>query len=396
MKKLWDKGYELNKLVDSFTVNNDNELDEKLIYFDCIASLAHAKMLFAMKLITKKEMLDLQNGLNQIIKLDKVGKFKINKEHEDCHTAIEIFLTECLGEVGKKIHTARSRNDQVLVALRLYYKDRLSKIKDLAKSFIMSLKKFSNKYGKIELPGYTHMRKAMPTSVKMWAEAFIDSMDDNLLFLDTVKELIDQSPLGSAAGYGLPIEIDRELTSSELGFSRVQKNPIYAQYSRGKFEISLLHSLSQIMLDLNKISTDLILFSMDEFGYIDLPDEFCTGSSIMPQKKNPDVLELIRGKYHLMTSYELQVSMISSNNISGYNRDVQLTKESVMNGFSILAKSLEVMTLLFQGIIVNKKKCKEGLTEDLYATSKVYKLVQQGVPFRDAYKQVAESIKNTK
>ena len=392
MKKLWDKGYDLNKIIESYTVGNDPQLDQKLVYYDCVASKAHAKMLRKMNLLTDYEVQKLNRELDNIIELDKLGKFIIRKDQEDCHTAIEIFLIKSLGDVGKKIHTTRSRNDQVLTALRLYYKDQLDCTQELINDFTGTLKEFTKKYGEIQFPGYTHMRKAMPSSFEQWGNAFRDSMNDKLVLLSTVKMLVDQSPLGTAAGFGVPLDIDRKFTAKELGFSRVQENPIYAQNSRGKFEISIMHIVSQIMLDLNKIASDLILFSMAEFGYVELPDEFCTGSSIMPQKKNPDVLELLRAKYHVVSSYEFQVSRISSDLISGYNRDVQLTKEPVMHGFTIMSTSLKIAILLFQGLFVNEEKCKDAMTDEIYATAKVYNLVKQGIPFRDAYQQVANSM----
>lgn len=392
MKKLWDKGYDLNKTIESYTVGNDPILDKQLVYYDCVASIAHAKMLGEINLLTETEVQDLIRELNHIIDLDKKGEFPITQEQEDCHTAIEMFLIFALGDVGKKIHTARSRNDQVLTALRLYYKDQIENVVHNIKSLTNMISNFTSKYGKIHFPGYTHMQKAMPSSFGLWGSAFSDSMNDNLLLLDTIKIIINQSPLGTAAGYGVPLNIDREFTAKELEFSSVQSNPIYTQYSRGKFEITILHVLSQIMLDLNKIASDLILFSMSEFGYVELPDEFCTGSSIMPQKKNPDVLELLRAKYHVVSSYEFQVSRLTSDLISGYNRDIQLTKEPVMNGFSTTLDSLEITTLLFQNLVVNKVKCESALDDEIFATERVYKLVKKGKPFRDAYMQIAKTI----
>jgi len=392
MKKLWDKGCDLNKTIETYTVGNDPILDKQLVYYDCVASITHAKMLGKIDVLTETEVQDLVRELNHIIDLDKKGEFPITQEQEDCHTAIEIFLIFTLGDLGKKIHTARSRNDQVLTALRLYYKDQIKGVKQLIESLINVISDFTSKYGKIQFPGYTHMQKAMPSSFDMWGSAFSDSMNDNLLLLDTVNKMIDQSPLGTAAGYGVPLNIDREFTAKELAFSSVQGNPIYTQYSRGKFEITILHVLSQIMLDLNKIASDLILFSMSELGYVELPDEFCTGSSIMPQKKNPDVLELLRAKYHVISSYEFQVSRLTPDLISGYNRDIQLTKEPVINGFSTTLDSLEITILLFQNLGVNKVSCEIALDDEIFATEKVYKLVKKGIPFRDAYLQIAKTI----
>jgi len=397
--KLWQKsGINVNKEIEDYTVGNDYLIDLALVKYDCVASIAHAKMLAKVKLITKSEANKLEKELNNIIKLDSAGKFKINKSHEDCHTAIEQHLTKKVGILGKKIHTARSRNDQVLVALRLYYKEQLNGkdgIKELANNYISALKKFSANYKDVQLPGYTHTRKAMPSSIKLWADAWIDSMQDNLLLIDTAAKMIDQNPLGTGAGYGFPtdiIKIDRAYTTKLLGFKKTQQNPIYTQISRGKFEASIVHVLSQIMLDLNKIATDLVLFSMPELGYFLLPDELTTGSSIMPQKKNPDVLELMRANYHVVKANEFLLANIASNLISGYNRDLQLTKEPVMRSFEITKKSLKIAELLFSKLKVDKDACKKAMTKELFATEEAYKLVRKGMPFRDAYKKVAEEI----
>jgi argininosuccinate lyase len=388
--KLWQKEYKLNKKIEDFTVGEDYILDQKLVKYDCLASIAHAKMLGKIGILKNKEVKKIVKELNNIIELDKKGKFRILKKQEDCHTAIENYLTEKLGELGEKIHTARSRNDQVLTALKLYYKDELSDCKKLISELLLTITNFLQKYGKIKLPGYTHTRKAMLSSIKLWGSSFIDSMKDNLKLVDAALELVDQSPLGTGAGYGLPVKVDREYTAGLLKFKKLQENPIYTQNSRGKFESTILHVLSQIMLDLNKIASDLIIFSMPEFGYFELPEEFCTGSSIMPQKKNPDVLELLRGKYHVVVSYEFQVKNIISNLLSGYNRDFQLTKEPTMKGFQITKESLSIINLVFRELRVNEEKCTEALTEDVYATEEVYKLVKKGVSFRKAYKIIAK------
>ncbi|PJA02476.1 argininosuccinate lyase [bacterium (Candidatus Gribaldobacteria) CG_4_10_14_0_2_um_filter_36_18] len=389
--KLWEKGYKLDKQIESFTVGEDYILDQKLVSYDCLASIAHVKMLGRIGILKRQEVKRLVRELNNIIKLTRKGRFKILKEQEDCHTAIENYLIKKLGRLGKKIHTARSRNDQVLTALRLYYKDELSSCKKLINDLIGTFKKFLKQYGGIKLPGYTHTRKAMPSSVALWVNSFVDSMKDNLKLIDFTLQLIDQSPLGTGAGYGIPFKIDREYTKKLLRFKKLQKNPIYTQNSRGKFESTILHALTQIMFDLNKIASDLIVFSMPEFGYFELPKNFCTGSSIMPQKKNPDALELLRAKYHVVVSYEFQVKNTIGNLLSGYNRDLQLTKEPTMKGFEITKESLSVMSLIFKNLKVDKEKCNKALTKDIYATEKAYKLVEKGVPFREAYKIISEN-----
>ena len=388
--KLWKKNYELNKDVEKFTVGNDYMLDKKLVKYDCEASIAHVQMLGKVGILKEDEVKRLKSGLRDIIEMDKKGVFEIKRTDEDCHTAIENYLTEHLGSLGKKVHTARSRNDQSLTALRLYYKEEIKVSETLVGQLINSIEEFEAKYGKIKFPGYTHTRKAMPSSIGLWSGSFVDSMKDNLKLLHTVRDLVDQSPLGTGAGYGVPLKIDRKYTASELGFAKIQNNPIYAQNSRGKFEATIVHALSQIMLDLNKVSNDLILFSMPEFGYFILPREFLTGSSMMPHKTNPDVLEILRANYHVVNSYEFRIKGIAGNLISGYNRDIQLTKEPVMRSFDIVKESLTVSAELFKELKVDKKNCKRGMTNEVYATEKAYKLVEKGVPFRDAYGTISE------
>ncbi len=389
--KLWDKGYKINKEIDRFSTGNDYILDRALVKYDCMASIAHAKMLGKVGILSKSEVGQLERALNEIIDLDKKGRFEIKQEDEDCHTAIENYLTKKLGNVGKKIHTARSRNDQVAVALRLYYKAELAKCEKLTEQLISAFRLFGKKYGSIKMPGYTHTRKAMPSSIALWSGAFIEAMEDDLKLMKNVHDLIDQSPLGTGAGYGVPMEIDREFTAKELKFKKVQNNPIYVQNSRGKFESAIIGSLSMVMLDLNKMAQDMIVFSMPEFGYFVIPQDLTTGSSMMPQKKNPDPLEIMRANYHVINSYELQTKEIVSNLISGYNKDFQLTKEPIMRSFEIVEQSLGVAAIIVSKIKVDKKRAAEGLTNEVYATQKAYSFVKKGMPFRDAYKKAAES-----
>jgi argininosuccinate lyase len=389
--KIWDKGINLKKEIEKFTVGNDYLLDKKMVNFDCLASIAHAKMLENINLISNKELQELINGLKEIIELDSKGEFVINQEDEDCHTAIEKYLINKYGDVGKKIHTGRSRNDQVLVALRLYEKNELNEIKKLIEKFIYSIDLSIKKYGLTKIPGYTHMQKAMPTNIKTWFGSYKESMSDNLKMIDFIIDLINQNPLGSAAGFGVPIfKIDKEITTKELNFSKVMENPMYCQLSRGKFESQILNAISMVMFDLNKLATDLMLFSMQEFSYVELPVEFCTGSSIMPQKKNPDVIELIRAKYHVVLGEEFKVKSMIGNLISGYNRDMQLTKEPLMNSLDILKDSLSIMALIITELKINKENCEKAMAKELYATEEAYKLVKKGIPFRDAYKEIGK------
>ncbi|HJO01442.1 MAG: argininosuccinate lyase [Candidatus Woesearchaeota archaeon] len=390
MTKLWQKDYKLNEEIENFTVGNDFLLDKELVKYDVLGSIAHATMLNKINIIDNNELQKLKKTLIEILELDKKNKFEIKQEDEDVHTAIENYLTKKLGNLGKKIHTARSRNDQVLTALRLYEKEELKEIKTLLGQYKDSLLTITKKYGKIKIPGYTHMQKAMPTDVKTWLGSFISSIEDNLKLLDAAYSIIDKSPLGSAAGFGIPsIKINKKMTASLMGFSEAMSNPMYAQLSRGKLEATILHLLSQIMLDLNKLSTDLMLFNMQEFGFISLPKDFCTGSSIMPQKKNPDVLELVRAKYHVVLGEEFKVKSMISNLISGYNRDLQLTKEPVISSLEIVKSCIKMMVLTVSKIKIDEKKCEEALTKELYATEEAYKLVKKGIPFREAYKKVS-------
>lgn len=389
--KLWNE-YKLNKEIEDFTVGEDYILDQKLVGYDCIGSIAHAKMLGKIGILKKNELKKIIKELNNIIKLNERGKFKLLKEEEDCHTAIENYLTRKLGNLGKKIHTGRSRNDQVLTALRLYYKDELKNCQNLVRDLIIEIRKFIKKYGMIKFPGYTHTRKAMPSSVGLWGDSLAESMEDNLRFLNFTTELINQSPLGTGVGYELPIRVDRNYTAKLLGFKKIQKNPIYVQNSRGKFESTILHTLSQIMFDLNKVASDLIIFSMPEIGYFEIAPEFCTGSSIMPHKKNPDALELLRAKYYVVLSYEFQIETLIGNLISGYNRDLQLTKGPTIKGIETTKESLAIAALIMKNLKANEEKCKKGLTEEVYATKKVYDLVKKKIPFREAYRKISKNL----
>jgi argininosuccinate lyase len=393
VSKIWDKGYNINKEVEKFTVDDDYILDQNLLFWDCVASIAHSKMLAKINLISNNEYKKLKSILIEIINQDKQGLFKIKQEQEDCHTAIEQYLIEILGDTGKKIHTARSRNDQVMVALKLYMKKELIEIEELAKSFANVVLEFA-KQNNVAMPGYTHMQKAMPSTVGLWATQFVESMIDNIKQLQNIYGIIDSNPLGSGAGYGSSFNIDREYTTKLLGFSKTQKNSIYVQLSRGKNESNILSSLMNIMLDINKIATDLCLFTMSEFSYFKLPIEFTTGSSMMPQKKNPDVLELIRAKSKVVESLLFQVTGIYQNLMSGYNRDMQLTKKPLMDGIEITKTTLNIMTEIFKNLEVNEEALLNGFSKEIFATDYANELVKKGVPFREAYKKTAKEIQN--
>ena len=392
MTKLWEKGVGFDIKIESFTVGNDNDLDQILLPYDCEASIAHVKMLNKMKYLNDNESDKLIKELNFILEESKSGNFKIKKSHEDCHTAIEDHLVNTCGDSGKKIHTARSRNDQVLTALRLYYRDSIDDVKKLLIDLIKSLELFSDKNGKIQFPGYTHMQKAMPSSVQLWSNANIESMNDDLKLLQTAYALINQSPLGSGAGFGVPINIDRKFLAKELKFDSVQDNPIYCQLSRGKFELYIINIFTQIMFSINRIASDIVLFCTDEFKFFSLPDEFCSGSSIMPNKRNPDVLELLRGSYSILIGYQSQIQSLSQNLISGYNRDIQLSKEPTMRSFDLIKNCLDINTLVISGLIVNEENCKKAMTDELFATEQAYNMVKEGIPFRQAYRKIADEL----
>ncbi len=390
---LWRKegNAEVDQMVIDFTVGDDVFWDQRLVPFDCRASIAHVRMLATIGLLTPDEAAALETCLDEIISRELKGEFKILAEHEDCHTAIELSLTEQLGDLGKKVHVGRSRNDQVLTALRLYHLGELDRLEYLTSRLMTSLDGVCERAGGIGLPGYTHMQPAMPSSVGLWLGCFRAALDDDLVLLHAARRVVDQSPLGTAAGFGVPVfDLDREMTASDLGFARVQENSIYAQHSRGKFEGIVLHVASQIMYDLNRLASDLMLFSMREMAFVVLPEALCTGSSIMPQKRNPDVLELIRAKYHLVLGDEMTIRNLSANLISGYNRDVQLTKGPLMRGLDATAQSLAMMARIVTEMEIDARRCREAMGDELYATEKAYRLVREGMPFRDAYRRVAE------
>ncbi|MGE0033360.1 MAG: argininosuccinate lyase [Pseudothermotoga sp.] len=392
MSKLLEKGYTLDPLIERFTVGKDHITDMKLIRYDIVASVAHAEMLAKTGFLSNEELEKLKAALKKLSDFIDSNQFSISPDEEDCHTAIENFLVREVGEAGKKIHTARSRNDQVLTALRLLYKDELKKLQQLIQELREQLKSFSKRFGRIKFAGFTHTRKAMPTNFRTWSMALYNALGDDLKLLRFVFEMIDQSPLGTGAGYGVPAKIDRRFTAQRLGFKKIQKNPIHTQLSRGKYEFLLLHSLSQISFDLNRFASDIVLFSLPEIGYLSLPRELCTGSSIMPHKLNPDPLELVRAYHNRIVARQMECAMITSNLITGYHRDFQLLKEIVLESFEIVEQLLLVMKLVFEKLRVNQEKCRASLTKEVLATERVYELVEQGIPFRNAYRSVAEEL----
>jgi len=393
MKKLWQKNQEaLNPLVERFETENDLLLDHKLTKFDVYGSLAHAYMLTKIGIISPKEFGVLRNSLKKILDLDKKDSFKLKFGDEDIHTKIENFLINDSGKPGEKIHTARSRNDQVLLNLRLFGKEKLLEIWGETLQLASVLNSLSQKFEEIPMPGYTHMQKAMPSSVGMWFGAYAESALDNIQLIKTAFELNNQSPLGSAASYGVPLPIDRQLVCKLLGFEKVQNNSLYCQNSRGKIESIIMFALLQITLDISKMASDIMIFTTSEFNFFDVNKTFTSGSSIMPQKKNVDIAELLRSKVHVIESYFTQIINITKNLPSGYNRDSQDTKKPFIEGFDLTSKVIEMAILLVANITPKKDVLKKAMTEDLYATEKAYGLVKQGMPFRQAYMEIGQNL----
>lgn len=392
MAKLWDKGYTVNSLIEEFTVGNDWELDRNLVTSDCVASAAHAEMLESIGILDTEEKESLFLGLSDIIKKANAGTFSITRENEDCHTAIESYLTETCGEAGKKIHTGRSRNDQIQTALRIWMRDFLFSCIESTVRLVDSTANFASTYAMIPMPGRTHMQIAMPSSIGLWAGAYAEELSDETKHLFSILEIIDQSPLGSAASYGVPLPLNREKTAELLGFKKVQNNVLYANNSRGKFEAMVTDGLDYICLTLSKIAQDLILFSMPEFGYFSLPKELCTGSSIMPQKKNPDVFELVRSRSAQVSACSVQIKNIIRSLPSGYNRDFQDTKGAFLTAAYAAHNSIEIMRVCFEQLKVHPDKLRKAFTPGIFATDQAIDAVLSGKSFRDAYKSVGTNL----
>ncbi len=388
MSKLWQKDYSLDSLMEEFTVSNDYVLDQQLVIADCLASIAHARGLQHIGILTEEELSNLEKGLQRVIELRQKDDFPITIADEDCHTAIEAFLTKEYGEVGKKIHTGRSRNDQVQTALRVWMREFTLKMCKATGELSEALLAFAQKYEDVPMPGRTHMQIAMPSSVGLWAASFAEELYDEAQHLMHLSWMLDQSPLGSAASYGVPIPLDRQFTSEQMGFTRVQNNVLYANNSRGKFEAMLLDGCDYIALTLSKLAQDLILFTLPEFGYFSLPKELCTGSSIMPQKKNPDGLELARSRSSVVSASAQRVKSIIRSLPSGYNRDFQDTKEPLLTGTKASWQLVQIFKRMLSGLQVNEEALIAGCTPELYATDVVLKQVMEGKNFRDTYKEV--------
>ena len=390
--KLWQKKASTNEKIDHFTVGNDRTYDLVLVSYDCLASKAHAKMLGKIGILTSKEVEDLSKVLNSIQKSAEENNFIIEEEFEDIHSKIEYLLTEKLGDLGKKIHTARSRNDQVLVALQLYIKTELTLVKNEVITLFDLLLNLAEKHKNEFLPGYTHMQVAMPSSFGLWFSAYAESLIDDVSFLNTAQKLVDQNPLGSAAGFGSSFPIDREMTTKDLGFETLKYNVVAAQMGRGKIEKATATSIAMLSGTIAKLSMDICLYMGQDFDFIQFPEELTTGSSIMPHKKNPDVFELIRGKCNLLQGLPQKLALLTSNLPSGYHREMQLAKGPIIEAFQEIKACLEMMQFTLSKIQVRKNITNESKYNYLFSVDTLNEWVKKGMPFREAYQKMSKMI----
>ena len=390
--KLWQKDKASLQEVEKFTVGNDREMDMYLASFDVLGSLAHIEMLASVDLLTKEELTQLQQELKSIYKQIQNGEFTLQDDVEDIHSQIELLLTKKLGDVGKKIHSARSRNDQVLVDVKLFLRNELEELVKTIQPFFELLQTQSEKYKADLLPGYTHLQLAMPSSFGLWFGAYAESLVDDVITVKAAYDVVNKNPLGSAAGYGSSFPINRRLTTELLGFSDLNYNVVYAQMGRGKAERVVAQSLANVASTLAKLSMDACLFLNQNFGFIFFPDELTTGSSIMPHKKNPDVFELIRSHCNKIAALPNEITMMTTNLPSGYHRDLQLLKEHLFPAFKILKDCIEIAGLMLSNIEVKKDILADEKYNYLFSVEEVNKLVNKGMPFRDAYKTVGLDI----
>ncbi|MCD6354978.1 MAG: argininosuccinate lyase [Prolixibacteraceae bacterium] len=390
--KLWDKGIEVNKAIEAFTVGKDRELDRYLASFDILGSMAHVTMLQSVGLIEKEELPILLAQLKKIYHKAVSGDFVIEEGVEDVHSQVEFLLTEELGDLGKKIHSGRSRNDQVLLDLKLFTRDAIREIVESTTTLIDVLLARSEETKHLLLPGYTHLQVAMPSSFGLWFSAYAESLADDLELLLAAFKITNQNPLGSAAGYGSSFPLNRQMTTDLLGFHSLNYNVVYAQMGRGKVEKIVAFALANIASTLSKLAFDVCLFTSQNFEFVALPTEFTTGSSIMPHKKNPDVFELIRGKCNKLQGVPSQISMIINNLPSGYFRDLQIVKEIFLPSFKEMNDCLNIATLALQNMTVNDHILDDPKYNYLFSVEAVNRLVLEGVPFREAYRQVGKQI----
>lgn len=388
MSTLWNKGTKAEDIVEEFTVGNDRILDLRLAKYDIIGSLAHIEMLTKIGLLKEEEFNLLSHELKKILEMVEEGSFKLADDVEDIHSQIEIMLTSKLGDLGKKIHSGRSRNDQVLVDLKLFFKDEIKKLKSEVLELFNLLQELSERYKDILLPGYTHTQIAMPSSFGLWFGAYAEALTDDMIMLSAAYRIADENPLGSAAGYGSSFPLDRDLTTNILGFDTLNYNSVAAQMSRGKCEKAIASAMSLLATTINRLATDNILFICPNFGFISLPDKLTTGSSIMPHKKNPDVWEIIRGNCNRIQSVHNEISLLTTNMINGYHRDYQLLKDILFPAIEMMHKSLYMATYLLKNTKVNENILNDSKYEYLFTVEEVNRRVLNGMPFRDAYREV--------
>lgn len=392
--KIWQKNIEVNKGIEVFTVGKDRELDLQMAAFDVLGSLAHVEMLASIKLLTQEELNEIQIALKAIYNEILSGNFTIEESVEDVHSQVEWLLTQRIGEAGKKIHSGRSRNDQVLVDLKLYFRACIQDIVENATHLFEQLIVLSNTHKDKLLPGYTHLQIAMPSSFGLWFGAYAESLVDDMELMLAAYKVCNKNPLGSAAGYGSSFPLNRSMTTHLLGFEQLNYNVVYAQMGRGKTERILGQAMSAIAATLAKMAMDVCLFINQNFGFISFPDELTTGSSIMPHKKNPDVFELIRSRCNKIQALPNEIAMMTTNLPSGYHRDLQLLKENLFPAITSLNECLEMCTFMLQNITVKDHILDDKKYDYLFSVDVVNELALSGIPFREAYKQVGETIDN--
>ncbi|MCO6493943.1 MAG: argininosuccinate lyase [Phaeodactylibacter sp.] len=392
--KLWQKNYTVDQQIEAFTVGQDRELDRHLAPYDILGSLAHVRMLEKIGLLGTEEQEQLSAKLRQLYRQAQEGELEIEPGVEDIHSQVELMLTRELGEAGKKIHAGRSRNDQVLVDLRLYFRAELQEIVELAGRLFTALMQLAERHRHVLLPGYTHFQAAMPSSFGLWFSAYAESLVDDLRLLQSVYHTINQNPLGSAAGYGTSFPLDRTLTTRLLGFRDLNYNVVHAQMGRGKTELFLSYALAALAHTLGKLAADVVLYVSQNFAFLSFPDELTTGSSIMPHKKNPDVFELIRARCNLLQALPAQVSQLTAGLPSGYHRDFQLLKESIFPAIQQLRSCLSILAYALPQARVNLRILEDERYQYLFSVEVVNELVLRGVPFREAYRQVGQQIES--
>ena len=391
-QKLWEKSVQVNEEIDRFTVGRDRELDLYLAKHDVLGSMAHITMLESIGLLTADELQVLLNELKNIYAFAECGEFIIEDGIEDVHSQVELMLTRKLGDIGKKIHSGRSRNDQVLVDLKLFTREQLKQIVEAVADLFHVLISQSNKYKDVLMPGYTHLQIAMPSSFGLWFGAYAESLVDDMMFLQAAYKMCNRNPLGSAAGYGSSFPLDREMTTRLLGFDSMNYNVVYAQMGRGKMERNVAFALASVAGTVSKMAFDACMFSCQNFGFVKLPDECTTGSSIMPHKKNPDVFELTRAKCNKLQSLPQQIMMIMNNLPSGYFRDLQIIKEVFLPAFDELKDCLRMSAYIMDKIKVNEHILDDDKYIYMFSVEEVNRLAAEGMPFRDAYKKVGLDI----